>query len=198
MIPGRRKWHAAWIGIGLSVLVVFIRGAFRDHWGWSLTAWTSTRIDVWVITLAKALQKPWLGWSPGSFYLWKPTFISPPAKTGLTFIQTHNEFLQLLFEVGFIGFLAVLIYFVHTGMRLRRARPWTPELRCAFASLIAFCLIAFVSFPLRIAVTAVGAIITMAALHGELSIIERKRSEAEALAKIAGSVQLAAGRKTAR
>ena len=33
MIPGRRKWHAAWVGIGLSVLVVFIRGAFRDPFG---------------------------------------------------------------------------------------------------------------------------------------------------------------------
>jgi len=183
MIPGRRKWHAAWIGAILTGLVVVIRGAFSDFAGPSLTAWTSTRIDVWVITLAKALQKPWLGWSPGSFYLWKPTFITPPAKAGLTFIQAHNEFLQLFFEVGVIGFAAVLIYFIHTGWRLKRARPWTRELRCAVASAAAFALIAFVSFPLRIGVTAVGALLTLAALHGELLEIEDTRKAADAVAR---------------
>ena len=188
MIPGRRKWHAAWIGAALTGLVVAIRGAFSDFAGPSLTAWTSTRIDVWVITLAKAFQKPWLGWSPGSFYLWKPTFITRPAKTGLTFIQTHNEFLQLFFEVGLVGFAAVLIYFIHTGWRLKRARPWTRELRCAVASAAAFALIAFVSFPLRIGVTAFGALITLAALHGELLEIEDKRKAADELTRRANEV----------
>jgi len=188
MIPGRRKWHAAWIGAVLTSLVVAIRGAFSDFAGPSLTAWTSTRADVWVITLAKALQKPWLGWSPGSFYLWKPTFITPPAKTGLTFIQAHNEFLQLFFEVGVIGFAAVLIYFIHTGWRLKQARPWTRELRCAVASAAAFALIAFVSFPFRIGVTAVGALVTLAALHGELLEIEDKRKAADALTRRANEV----------
>mgnify|MGYP001594940262 CR=1 FL=1 len=190
MIPGRRKWHAGWIGLLLSGAVMYLRGAFSDFAGPSLTAWTSTRIDVWVIGFAKALQKPWLGWSPGAWYLWKPTFITPPAKTGLTFIQAHNEFLQLFFEVGIIGLLAVVIYVVHTGWRLRRARPWTLELRCAVASVAGLGFIAFVSFPFRIAVTAVGGIITLAALHGELLEIEDKRKAADRIAQSAKSVAM--------
>ena len=180
MIPGRRKWHAAWIGVVLSGLIVWLRGAFTDYAGPSLTSWTSTRMDVWVVTLGKALQKPWLGWSPGSFSLWKPTFITPPSKTGLTFIQTHNEFLQLLFEVGVVGLVAVVIYAIHTIWRLRRARPWTPELRCAVASAGALAFIAFFNFPSRIGVTAFGGLITLAALHGELLGIEEARAAADA------------------
>lgn len=179
-VPGKWKWRVAWMGLALSILIVYMRGAFTDYAGPSLRAWTSTRIDVWIVTLAKALQKPWLGWSPGAFSLWKPTFITPPSTTGLTFVQAHNEFLQVLFETGFLGFSAAIFYVAHTARRLRLARPWSTELRCAFASFVALAFIAFFNFPFRIGVTAVGGLITLAALHGELRQVEESRAQADA------------------
>ena len=88
---------------------------------------------VWTVTLAKALQKPWLGWGPGTFYLWSPTFVHERTRTGLTFLQAHNDMLQTLFETGFAGFLAIPLYIVLMWRRLRRARPW-PGRRAASAA----------------------------------------------------------------
>ncbi len=150
-------------------VIVYMRGSFSSGFTqWSLESWTGWRASVWVTTAAKATQKPWFGWGPGSFAAWMPTFFHEKARVGLTFLQAHNEYLQTYFDVGVVGLAGVPVWFGHLVWRLRKVRPWSPELRAAMASTLALAFIAFCSFPFRIGVTSFVAIVTMAALHGEL------------------------------
>ncbi|MFH2074216.1 MAG: O-antigen ligase family protein [Pseudomonadota bacterium] len=143
--------------------VLYVRGASR-----SIATWTGDRVMVWTVTTAKAMQRPFVGWGPGTFNRWRPTFIHETTKMGLTWTQAHNEYVQTLFDTGFLGFLSFPLFLGWMLRRLWKARPWTMGLRGAVASTVALMLICFVSFPFRIGVTAVGGLITLAALHGEL------------------------------
>ncbi len=192
LIPTRkRKLQVLAVGLILIGLVVWLRGSFSGHYsqGWfDISVWSGERMIVYTVTLAKALQKWVLGWGPGTFYLWKPTFVNVHTKMGLTYLQAHNEYLQLFFETGLVGLLAVPVWAVHTWRRVRRAKPWTPELRAAAASVILMACFAAFSFPFRIGVTSTLAIIAMAGLHGELAIVEREaaRNLANATAVVNG------------
>ena len=158
--------YLVWALVGVLLFmggVLYVRGAGRS---WS--TWTGDRVMVWTVTTAKAMQRPIVGWGPGTFNLWRPTFVHEQTKQGLTWTQAHNEYLQTLFDTGILGVLAFPIFAGWLLRRLWLARPWTVGLKGALASVIALALIAFVSFPFRIGVTAVGGLITLAALHGEL------------------------------
>ncbi len=180
LVPKGYRWRVGLLGGGLSILVVLIRGSFKSNWGWSLSSWTGERIAVWTVTLAKSLQQPWLGWSPGAFFLWQPTFVDARTKVGLTFLQAHNEYLQLLFEVGFVGLSAVLVWVIWTAIRLSRAEPWTRGLRGTVAAVVAVAINAAFSFPFRIGVTGTIGIIALAAMHAELRQVEAAREAADA------------------
>mgnify|MGYP001476060433 FL=1 len=90
-------------------------------------------------------------------------------KRGLTYLQAHNEYLQVFFETGFVGFFSFVLFGVWLFYRLWKARPWSYELRGAVCSLACLALISFVSFPFRIGMTAFGGILTLVALHGALN-----------------------------
>ncbi len=164
VVPKRYLKHAVIILLIVAAGVLYVRGSTN-----SLNAWTGDRATVWTITLAKALQKPWMGWGPGMFNRWRPTFVTEDRKSGLTFRQAHNEYLQTQFDVGTLGSLAIPLWAVLMIRRLRKARPWSQGLRGAVASTVALSLIAFISFPFRIGMTALAGIVTLAALHGELA-----------------------------
>lgn len=163
LVPKRYAKYAIIAVLIFVAGVLYVRGSFN-----SVNAWTGDRSTVWTITLAKAMQKPILGWGPGTFNLWRPTFFIGERKLGLTFTQAHNEYLQGLFEIGILGMLAVPLFWITVGRRLWRARPWSQELRGAVASFVVLSFICAFSFPLRIGMTAFGAIITLVVLHGEL------------------------------
>lgn len=174
----RRKCIAATLGLFLIGGVLVVRGSWTSHDSnghFSVRAWSGDRMMLWTITAAKAAQHPWVGWGPGTFWLWRPTLVHERTKQGLTWLQAHNDFLQMFFETGFIGFFAVPLYIVTMWRRLRRVRPWPRDLRAAFAAVVAAAINAFVSFPMRIGVTGMLWIIALAALHGELGMEEVAR-----------------------
>lgn len=151
--------------------VLYLRGSFTSNFSggnFSPRAFMGDRDTIWVVTLAKALQEPIVGWGPGTFGVWKPTVFNEQSKTALMYLQAHNEYLQVLFETGFIGFFSFIIFGVWLFYRLWKARPWSYELRGAVCSLACLALISFVSFPFRIGMTAFGGILTLVALHGAL------------------------------
>lgn len=59
----------------------------------SLNSVTSGRLEIWLATTEKIMEKPWFGWGPDAFILLK---IAPG------FVQPHNGLLQLLLEGGFL------------------------------------------------------------------------------------------------
>ena len=170
-----RKWAVVLVLVFASS-IVYARGAFSSGFAeWSPVAWTGDRITLWITTAAKASQKPWLGWGPGSFASWRPTFVHAETKAGLTWLQAHNEYLQTYFDVGLIGLAAFPVWVGHLTWSLRKARPWSPELRAAVAATLSLAWIAFGSFPFRIGITSVVAVVTLAALHGGLRLTDAVR-----------------------
>lgn len=169
MAPKRWRRIAVVTALIFAVLIIYQRGSFSSGYrDWSLVAWTGDRVTVWVTTAAKATQKPWFGWGPGSFNEWRPTFVHEKTGSGLTYLQAHNEYLQTYFDVGLFGLFSVVIFAVHTAYRLLKARPLTPGVRAGFAAVLNVAITAFGSFPFRIGVTTIVSLVALAAFYGEL------------------------------
>jgi O-antigen ligase len=78
------------------------------------------------------LQKPVLGWGLGSFPIVYPQFRT--FYTNFFVNEAHNDYLQLLVEVGLLGF-AVMVWFVVTLYRkaVKKIGNWTGEINGAIA-----------------------------------------------------------------
>lgn len=81
----------------------------------------------------------WFGRGPGSFFDLYPEFASRTDTMSTRPESTHNDYLELLFEfgIGTIPLFALILYGL--GRRVAERYLW-----------VAFCTIAFVSFPIRI------------------------------------------------
>lgn len=114
-------------GIATVLFLVYSRGFFLKKWGGYLVIliallsgytriahWIATdiRMYIWRGTLRMIGAKPITGWGPGNF-----PFIYPYYRVREYFLQTtatpvtihaHNEYLQLLAEIGIVGLLLFL------------------------------------------------------------------------------------------
>jgi O-antigen ligase len=95
------------------VLVMAAGGMFLAWVTIPKEAWfrPTLRLEVWKNSLHLWLQRPWLGWGPGSFVLAFQKQASPDLQAKLTtanqFVEhPHNLILSLLDETGFFGLLA--------------------------------------------------------------------------------------------
>ena len=101
------------------------------------------RGGVWLETIRLANMRPWFGWGIGTYKsifpaLGKGAFIGEGA-----WMQAHNDWLQILFEAGRIGFVLVMAIFVRLFSGLKKINPF------ALTGLILMAIDMTVHFPTR-------------------------------------------------
>lgn len=85
----------------------------------------------------------WIGTGTGSFQWIGPFMqINEQFKTDSTFHFMHNEYLQILFEQGVIGF-SLFLFSIYIAIKRSVQTPWV------LASIVAICVCFLTQFPLR-------------------------------------------------
>ena len=102
----------------------------------------SSRFPVWLATIKLANQHPLMGWGIGSFKCIFPA-LSGIRNSGLPWEEAHNDFLQILFETGYIG-LAVIISII--GSLFYKLR----NNKVILIGLSLVCMDMMIHFPIRV------------------------------------------------
>ena len=123
----------------------------------------TTRVIRW-----KALMKwwhlylnPWLGSGLGT-YLGLGMFIErlylPKLKTHLP--NAHNDWLQILFELGLIGFILALISAIQISWRAYKDKNYV-----LLSSFLTFCIVALMNQPLRYVMPTISALMAIRMIY---------------------------------
>ena len=130
------------------------------------------KVDIWIETLKTALHFPFLGSGIGTFYHAVNHFKS----FGHNMIIPHaeNDYLQLLLELGVIGFLVTIVLtfrlILRSAVTLTQFKMREPEMAFAcFAALMAFLIHSVFEFVGQIFATCLMAAFVTGALSGLLS-----------------------------
>jgi O-antigen ligase len=114
------------------------------------------RLFVWSRTLLHVKEKPVLGYGTGN---WKLIFPSKSISGGfrlqeqdVVFTRAHNDFLEVLTEVGFVGlglFLAIFGVSIWLLVRVMRGgeKPFALQAVVLLATLLGYLIISFFDFP---------------------------------------------------
>lgn len=94
------------------------------------------RVAIWEKTLPSFLKKPIFGWGGGSVFYLTTTFYGKG-------VEFHNIFIEALLELGVVGFLIIMSYFVFFLIKSYRKRKITQSLLLANALVYGFFLSAF-------------------------------------------------------
>jgi len=122
-----KSWAVALSGLGafatLTVPFVMRASTLGDvTGGLGRDPFLTGRVPLWILSVAAALQRPWLGfgyeafWQPDEFYaqrIWRLAHWTAP--------HAHNGFIELWLEIGLLGstlFLSVLAYYMVKALRL--------------------------------------------------------------------------------
>lgn len=103
-------------GVVVAVAVAF-RGPLLDLLGRSddLTG----RLDIWAAVLGLAEQRPVLGWGWISYWApWVEPFDDLVVINGVTYLQAHNAWLDVLLQLGTVGLVVFSILIVTTASRV--------------------------------------------------------------------------------
>ncbi len=77
------------------------------------------RLDIWAAVLGLAEQRPVLGWGWVSYWApWVEPFDNLVVINGVTYLQAHNAWLDVLMQLGVVGLVVFSILIVTTGMRV--------------------------------------------------------------------------------
>lgn len=155
ILPRRTRRLA--LGLGAVSLVVSAPSAWAFAWH---DPALSYRLNAWQGVAADAVSHVWLGRGLGSYKLLSTQVFldrfgaSPPGKTvEQTFLQVHNELLQIVFEGGLLLALLVALFVWALSRSVSRARATVPVFYPWLASVVVFALHAMVAFPLHIPLT---------------------------------------------
>jgi len=102
---------------GLVALAVALRGPLLDLVGRSddLTG----RLDIWDAVLGLVAQRPVLGWGWVSYWApWVEPFDDLVVIRGVTYLQAHNAWLDVLLQLGAVGLVVFSILIITTGVRV--------------------------------------------------------------------------------
>lgn len=133
---------------GLVLLALALRDQLLDLLGRSddLTG----RLDIWDAVLGLVEQRPVLGWGWVSYWApWVEPFDDLVVINGVTYLQAHNAWLDVLLQLGAVGLVVFSILVLMTGARvlswsvdapLGDAAP-TPALRTLPALLLTVLLV---------------------------------------------------------
>ncbi len=107
------------------------------------------RFPIWKMSLKYWWENIniWYGSGPGTYFLYGPSLqidyaISHHQHEAAGFFWMHNDWLQILFETGIIGFCLVALLFGYVLWRSRKSPV-------AFSALSAFGAVALIQMPLR-------------------------------------------------
>lgn len=115
----------------------------------------SGRMNIWKVTMEWWIQKPqrWIeGTGLGTFFMWGPA-VQKEAGVGTDqwWIWAHNDWYQVLFEMGFVLLVSYIWLFIDTARKLFRKAPYLG------ISLVALGFVALFNFPMHVAPTALFA-----------------------------------------
>jgi hypothetical protein len=144
------------IALGIIVLAIL----FNTLYGLQNHLWQSLmfRLPVWKKTIQLANLMPFMGWGISSYKILFPV-LGKASFTGAPFMHAHNDWLQVLFETGRIGFGVMVSIFMFLFYKLLKAKKWrllvgmiiisldmcvhfpTREIQCVFIMIafLAFC-----------------------------------------------------------
>lgn len=138
----------------------------------------SGRLNMWQSFLEWFLQGGhlWRGEGPGSFFLWGPHVQTISGlNDGNWFVWAHNEFLQTGIEFGVIGLsLLVALIFEASYRAFKRE-----SLHYVLISLVTYCFVAFVNWPLRQPITMCFGCYLLARIYRE-DYLAKRMAELEA------------------
>lgn len=140
----------------------------------------STRFLIWESAWQMFLERPWLGWGLGTFWLAYPPFRQPADASGGFYV--HNDYLQFAVETGLPGFLLAVAWslsLVWLGWRFLRQRlsdDAAPQVAGMMGGLLAVgvhTLFTFNFYILSILVLAglyLGRVLQLAAVSGVVKV----------------------------
>lgn len=77
------------------------------------------RLDIWAAVIGLAEQRPVLGWGWVSYWApWVEPFDDLVVINGVTYLQAHNAWLDVLMQLGWVGLVVFTILIVTTGARV--------------------------------------------------------------------------------
>lgn len=77
------------------------------------------RLDIWAAVIGLSEQRPVLGWGWVSYWApWVEPFDDLVVIRGVTYLQAHNAWLDVLLQLGWVGLVVFTILIVTTGARV--------------------------------------------------------------------------------
>lgn len=121
------------------------------------------RLHIWTYAVSTIFERPWLGYGIGEFSREFNLYHQPALSIlGSTrWREAHNELVEYVFNVGFLGLLAFLPFAFLVARRIWRT-PRSEEKELAVGLLVMLAVNAMGSFPLQIAPFATLAIYAVA------------------------------------
>lgn len=104
-------------GAGLVTLAIVFRDTLLELIGRSddLTG----RLDIWAAVIGLSEQRPVLGWGWVSYWApWVEPFNDLVVIRGVTYLQAHNAWLDMLMQLGWVGLIVFTILIVTTSARV--------------------------------------------------------------------------------
>lgn len=124
-LVGRRLTPRGRVGLGVGVAVgaVGIGAAVGAVSARLLTLLGKSpdltgRLDIWAAVTELALQRPVVGWGWTSYWApWVDPFTDLALRGGVRYLQAHNAYLDVWFQLGFLGLAVFLGLIVSTAAR---------------------------------------------------------------------------------
>lgn len=133
---------------------------------------SSYRLEIWRGVADKILERPVLGWGFGSYEYWR--FLHN--EYGLQALRLHNEYLQLLYEIGLIGCAVFFVLVLSIGFgifQILSSKKKKPSVKSLSFVLMLACIgtgaQSFFTFPYQLMIPAIVLAVYMALIS---SIVE--------------------------
>ncbi len=79
------------------------------------------RLDIWGSVASLFLERPILGWGWTSYWQpWVPLFQDLAVRNGVVYLQAHNAYLDVAFQLGVIGLALFLAFLIATCVSIAR------------------------------------------------------------------------------
>ncbi len=123
--------YAIWkVAAGFLAIAAFISMTFAPWIQEQIhSVQRDARLEIWTVAWKAFLERPWTGWGAGTFELAYLKYQFPtlgPVRYGYVTLFAHNDFLQLLSEMGgiFTGFIAAIVLFLAGHKTTEAERPY--------------------------------------------------------------------------